>query len=224
MESAINGSTTRAGRETTSKIARDRVTAWATVNALTCQTRGRSRAPSRNRPSTNRMWSIPRGRMWTNPRRRYRPAADHAPGGAAGPDNGNRSLRAPRSSRVWRVTPRRSSRMVRFTSANERDAKNSSSVAPAGTAPVRRAVRPSTVGIADSVAADAPWSGNDTSKGAGSPSKRSRTRRWKSRRNRSTAASSSAGDSPRSAAASSASSALCGAPSASASRSTTRSA
>ena len=119
-------------------------------------------------------------------------------------------------------TPRAGSLTVRCTSPNAREAKNPTSAAPSGIAPVSRALRPSTVGISASVARGVPWSGKSTANGAGSPSKRTRTRRSNSRRSRATRASNSSGGRLSSVATSSASSVSYGAPSASASRSATR--
>ena len=55
IESAIIGSTTRAGSDTMPYIVRPRVIECAMVNVLTCRSTDRHRALSRKMPTTNRM-------------------------------------------------------------------------------------------------------------------------------------------------------------------------
>jgi len=155
------------------------VNVWARVNAVTCARSGFSRGLSRARPITNRMWSKPLGRMWLKPRPAKRMTTWLDPASTGAPASGKDRLSSPLWSTsvcVWAIA---SLVTRRRTGGKEREAKNVTSRAPAGTRPLRRARWPREVGgLSGARAVDR--SGSETSNGAGVPSKRTRIRRLSS--------------------------------------------
>ena len=58
------GSTITDGICTISNMPSARVIEWANVKAVICQNKAEIRDESKKRPTTNKMWSRPLGRMW----------------------------------------------------------------------------------------------------------------------------------------------------------------
>ena len=71
IDKAIIGSTIVSGTRITSKTPRNIVIVWAIVKTEICINSGLNFGEKRNRPNTNKIWSIPLGKMCWKPMIKY---------------------------------------------------------------------------------------------------------------------------------------------------------